>query len=346
MSTPTLVHHPSEIDFDKPGKHHYRLAFHLDSGWGSSLVPLTVINGLRPPTGDRPAGLAAFGGTHGNEWEGQVVVKRLCEQLDPAEISGRVILMPQLSKSACAANQRISPLDNVNMNRAFPGDPRGSISYRIADFVKTHVFPKVHIVVDLHAGGREGGFALCTSFHPLPDPQRFAETVEVAALFDLPYMLVYSSQMASGLLTDEAEAEGKITIGGEFGFGEGVNRKGVAHGYEGIRNALRHYGMLTGPIVKIDTQRTTAPVLVDARELEDYTPCPHDAIWEPLIDLGDCVEEGQLLGRLHNFSDRATAPTEMRADRDGVAIMMSAAAVCNEGTTLYVIAREADITKL
>jgi hypothetical protein len=30
--------------------------------------------------------MAAFGGTHGNEWEGQVAVKRLCRQLDPHEI--------------------------------------------------------------------------------------------------------------------------------------------------------------------------------------------------------------------------------------------------------------------
>jgi predicted deacylase len=93
---PIIVRHASEIDFEKPGKHHYRLAFHLDSSWGSSLVPITVINGLRSdeyPT----AGLAAFGGTHGNEWEGQVAVKRLCQMLDPEEISGTVILMPQLS---------------------------------------------------------------------------------------------------------------------------------------------------------------------------------------------------------------------------------------------------------
>ncbi len=154
--------------------------------------------------------MAAFGGTHGNEWEGQVAVKRLCRQLDPHEICGRVILMPQLSQSACAANQRVSPLDHVNMNRAFPGNPRGTISSRIADFVKSRVFPRVRIVIDLHAGGREGGFALCTAFHPVPDAAQFAEIRYAASLFDTPFILIYSSQMASGLLTDEAEAEERL----------------------------------------------------------------------------------------------------------------------------------------
>ena len=158
--------------------------------------------------------------------------------------------------------------------------------------MKSHVFPRVRIVVDLHAGGREGGFALCTSFHPVPDPAQFAEISRVAALFDTPFMLIYSSQMASGLLTDEAEAEGKIAIGGEFGFGESVNRRGVLHAVTGIQNVLRHYGMLAGDIVRIDAGPRTRPLLVDARNLEDYVPCPQDGVWEPLVDLGDRGAQG------------------------------------------------------
>src|SRR5712692_2889538 len=108
MHGPTLIYDFSKMDFEKPGKHHYQVAFHHDSSWGYSLVPLTVINGLKKLKAQSP-GAAIFGGTHGNEWEGQVTVKRLCHDLDPAEMSGRVILVPQLSESACVANTRISP---------------------------------------------------------------------------------------------------------------------------------------------------------------------------------------------------------------------------------------------
>src|SRR5690242_210413 len=198
---PVIVYDPAQIDFDRPGKHHYQVAFHLDSSWGYSLVPLTVNNGLR--TGDSPsaAGVAVFGGTHGNEWEGQVAVKRLCRDLDANDLMGRVILVPQLSESACRADRRVSPLDNVNMNRAFPGDAHGSISYRIAHFVKTQVFPKVHVVIDLHSGGNEGGFPICTSFHPIADTGQRSEMETVAKLFDTAFVLIYSSSMASGLLS-------------------------------------------------------------------------------------------------------------------------------------------------
>ncbi|MCW5980819.1 MAG: succinylglutamate desuccinylase/aspartoacylase family protein [Bryobacteraceae bacterium] len=338
---PTVIYDPDRLDFDAPGKRHYQLAFHFDSAWGYSLVPITVINGSKEPgPAGRPPGVVAFGGTHGNEWEGQVAVKRLCADLDPSEICGRVILIPQLSESACVANRRVSPLDNVNMNRAFPGDPGGSISYRISNFVKTRIFPRVHVVLDIHSGGNEGGFALCTSFHPIPDPAQRAEIATVAALFDPPFMLIYSSQMASGLLTDEAEAEGKITVGGEFGYGESVSRIGVRHAYEGIKNVLRYYGLMDGEVTKIDPNRSSHPRLVEAANLEDYVPCPRDGIWEPAVQLGDDVRAGDLLGRLHDFSDHSSPPLELRAHRSGVLLMMRFPALCPKGVTLYVIARD------
>ena len=61
---------PAAIDFTRPGKHHYRAAFHLDGSWGYSLVPVTVINGVRDAPG--APGIAVFGGTHGNGTRGRL----------------------------------------------------------------------------------------------------------------------------------------------------------------------------------------------------------------------------------------------------------------------------------
>ena len=58
----TTIHHYDEIDFSRPGKSHYEVAFHHDGTWGNVLVPLTVINGLRGPGKT----VACFGGTHRN----------------------------------------------------------------------------------------------------------------------------------------------------------------------------------------------------------------------------------------------------------------------------------------
>jgi predicted deacylase len=341
----SVVRDPSTLDFSAPGARHYQLAFHLDGSWGYSLVPLTVINGLRPPLAGEPPppAIAVFGGTHGNEYEGQVAVTRLCQDLDPRLLRGRVLLMPQLSESACRAHTRTSPEDGVNMNRAFPGQPRGTLSSRIAHFVSTHVIPQARVVIDLHAGGREAVFPLCTSFHPLADRAQLRETVDAALLFDTPFIFVYSRQMASGLLTDHAEDEGKIAIGGEFGTGEATSPRGTRHAYEGVKNVLRHYGLLDEPIEKIDPQRAGAPRLVQAPALEDYVPCPRSAIWEPVIQPGDDVRAGDLIGRLHDFAEHPARALEMRAHRDGVLIACYYAARCPQGATLFVIAEEASL---
>jgi predicted deacylase len=335
MNMPEVIFDHSVIDFDAPGKRHYQVAFHLDGSWGYSLVPLTVINGAEPAA----PGVAAFGGTHGNEWEGQVAIRRLCADLDPSEMSGRLILMPQLSESACAANTRFSPLDGVNMNRAFPGDARGTISHRIAHFVTTRIFPVVGVVLDIHSGGNEGVFPVpTTSYHPIADPAQREEIARVAELFNPAIILIYSKQMASGLLTDEAEAAGKIAVGGEFGGGGSVNRKGTRHAYEGIRNVLRHYGMLPGLPVTIGPGISRR---VDASRLSDYIPAPRNGIWEPLAELGATLAEGELIGRLHDFQDHTAAPLEIRAHRAGVLAMLYQPAVCERGRTLYVIGTEA-----
>jgi predicted deacylase len=341
MSSPEIVYDPSTIDFEKPGKQHYHVAFHHDSSYGYSLVPLTVINGLKGATSASamPQGVAVFGGTHGNEWEGQIAVKRLCADLDPNDMCGRVLLVPQLSESACVANLRISPLDNVNMNRAFPGDPVGTISYRIADLVKARIFPQVEVVVDIHAGGNENAYALCTSFHDIAEPKQRAEIRRFAELFDTPFILVYGG-IARGNLTEEAEKEGKITIGGEFGFAESASPRGIRHAYEGVKNVLRHCGILSGKIIKIDAERSSAPRLIEASGLQEYVPATRAGIWEPVVELGADVRQGNLLGRLHDFSDHASTPIEIRAHRSGVVSNMYFPARIAKGTTLYSIARE------
>jgi predicted deacylase len=331
-----IIYNHGDIDFDKPGKSLYEVAFHYDSEWGYAMVPMAVING----TGPRKKNIVAFGGTHGNEYEGQVSVWRLMHELDANEISGRVILIPRLNQPACVAGKRDSPRDGVNMNRAFPGDPGGSLTYRIADFVSTRIFPIVEVVLDIHAAGRGTAFAICSSFHLIKDPVQYAEIKTVASLFDTPFVLIYSQEMARGLLTDQSEALGKVTIGGEFGHSEGVHSRGVRHAYEGIKNVMKHYGVLPGEIVRVDPARPHPPRLVSAIHLDEYIPAPITGYYEPLHTVGVAVEQGQRLGTMYDFEEIERAPIPMLAPRAGYLIMQPFQAPIKKGETAIVIGQE------
>ncbi|MCL4854096.1 MAG: succinylglutamate desuccinylase/aspartoacylase family protein, partial [Bryobacteraceae bacterium] len=121
---------------------------------------------------------------------------------------------------------------------------------------------------------------------------------------------------------------------------ESASPKGVRHAYEGVKNVLRHYGMLEGEVKPIDPDRGSPPRLVGAPELRDYIPCPRDGVWEPLFQPGAEVEAGQLIGRIHDFSDHASDPLEVTAHRGGVIIAQYFPAVCRKGLTLFVIAQD------
>ena len=75
------VHYHEQVDFARPGKALYELAFHYDGEWGNAMVPMAVLNGAAGPG----PGVVAFGGTPGDEYEGQVAVWRLMHELDLAE---------------------------------------------------------------------------------------------------------------------------------------------------------------------------------------------------------------------------------------------------------------------
>lgn len=335
-SASKIIHSVGEIDFDRPGTAHYEIAFHHDGTWGNVLVPLTVING----TNGEGKTLACFGGTHGNEYEGQVAVWRLAQELCPEEIAGRVIMMPRLCTPACEANSRESPLDGVNMNRAFPGDPRGSITYRIAHFAREQVLLRADVVLDIHSGGRILRFPCCSSFHEVPDPSQQLEMARVSALFDTPFVMVYAKAMASGLLTDESEALGKITIGTELGYGEATIRQGVRHAEVGIRNTMRYYGMLGGEMERARPEGEPAPRIVRAVRLEDYVPSPISGVYEPVAEPGDWVEAGQAVGRLYDFHYAASQPIVIRAPRAGYLLVVPFAAQVEKGQTIVVVAEE------
>lgn len=335
-----IVYSPESIDWDRPGVSHYRVAFPLDGKWGYSLVPVTVVNGRLGSSQDN---VLIVGGTHGNEWEGQIAVRRLAAELDPDQMRGRVILIPQLSPSACAANSRWSPLDGVNMNRAFPGDPDGTISYRIAHFVLSAVFPQVRVVIDVHSGGRDTCFPFVASFHPVHDAAQRAEMATVAALFRTPFVMIYSSEMASGLLTEEAEKLGKIAIGTEVGFGESVDAKGVSCAIGGAISTLHHYGMLSTLPDDLAVPPEERPRFVEAASLSGYIPSPRDGIWEPRIRPGTDVRKGDLIGLVHEVAAHVSAPIEVRAPDDGTVLMMRYAALTETGDTLYSLGHEVAI---
>lgn len=63
---------------------------------------------------------------HGNENAGSQAIVDLYRTLKDMKLKGRVLLLPVANPRAFAVNHRFTPLDELNLNRVFPGDDRGN----------------------------------------------------------------------------------------------------------------------------------------------------------------------------------------------------------------------------
>ena len=137
-----------EIDFDADGK---TLSF-LGTPYSVDRSPITR---SRP----RSAASAMARGSACCSWpattatsEGEIALGRLIRRLDPARVRGEITILPMANVPAVMAARRRSPLDNGNLNRAFPGSPGGTPTERLAHFLEHERF-RHDVVFDIHSGG-------------------------------------------------------------------------------------------------------------------------------------------------------------------------------------------------
>ncbi|MFM8984938.1 MAG: succinylglutamate desuccinylase/aspartoacylase family protein [Planctomycetia bacterium] len=337
-----VVVRPEKLDLDSPGRRDYWVALEHDSIWGDHLIPLTVMVGPQARDGQ---GLVAFGSNHGNEYEGPMVIKGLLREIEPRDVLGRVILVPVLNVSAFKSGTRESVADDgVTLSSAFvDGAGRtpalAGITHRIAAFVRESIWPRVHVVIDLHSGGPGFRFAHCSSFHPLEDREQSRVIEETARWFGTPLVMSYQNQ-TPGLLPSEAERLGKITVGTELGCGSAVDIDGVRYGRQGVLAALIRHGLMRGTIEPIahhadGTQRRGELVSRDC-----FTVAPFTGHYQPLLPCGTAVEKGQVVGLLHDFERIDEEPWPVRAGVTGVVVAQGYAARTPQGTHVLVVGNE------
>jgi len=149
----------TDVDYDKDGKQTGWLYLPYSvtrSAYGNIAIPVVVVKNGSGPS------VLLMAGNHGDEYEGQVGLCKAIRSLEPGEIRGRVIAVPAINLPAALAGARVSPLDGVNFNRAFPGDANGTPTYAIAHYVDSVLFPMVSFFLDLHSGGpRSTTFPSC-----------------------------------------------------------------------------------------------------------------------------------------------------------------------------------------
>lgn len=270
------------------------LGWKAESGYGvlDEPTPVLVVHGAE----EGPV-LCLTAAVHGDEINGIDVVRRIVHGLDPKELKGTVVGVPIVNLPGFRRGSRYLP-DRRDLNRFFPGHPKGSLASRIAhSFFKNIIQDGCHILVDVHTG----------SFHRSNLPQLRADLRD-STVADMAHgfgeIAVLQSNGARGTLRRVATEKGIPAVTLETGEPLRLQPSEVAQAVKGIESLMSHLGMTKGRRL----WRNPQPIYYDSR----WVRSQRGGILFSKVKLGDSVRVGDVLGTvtdpLTNKSESIIAP--------------------------------------
>ncbi|WP_217568461.1 succinylglutamate desuccinylase/aspartoacylase family protein [Mesorhizobium sp. GbtcB19] len=327
-----LVH---SLDFDRDGKTlaHLSIPFSIDrSPYFQVKVPICLIR-----NGEGPS-LLLMAGNHGDEYEGELSLAKLVRRLDPAAIRGRVTILPMANAPAVMAAKRCSPLDGGNLNRAFPGDPSGTPTSRLAHFLEKELFARHDVVFDVHSGG--------TSMEHLPtalvernaEPERHRRGVDLMRTLGMPYGFIADNGHASPTSMGAARRAGAIGVSGEFGGGGTATVDTMALTARALDSLMIALGVVETPVLAPGAEPAAPTRLLSLSRHSQGLYATRRGWFEPAVKLGDSVSAGQVAGWYHDFERLDAAEEALHFAESGIVLSRRLHTMCEAGDCLLQVA--------
>lgn len=269
----------------------------LRSGEEFSL-PVTVINGSSPGKT-----LYIQAASDGDELNGIGVIQRIVPTLDPAELSGTVIIVGLVNYHAFQVGEHRNPIDDQKLNRTYPGDPEGTSSERLAA-ATFDIAAEADLILDLHQGSTSRMITetrvRCGRHH-----RRHSDCLELARVFDCGH--IFDQKGPKGQLARVAVDKGIPTIDPELGGAVGWDEESIRTGVQGIFNVLKYYGFLEGSVEPRTQTRATG---------FDYYFAPVGGLVDFTATLGEPLTVGDPIFTVTDIF--GTEKATVTADNDGV----------------------------
>jgi len=250
-------------------------------------IPLTLVNGARP--GPR---VLITAGVHGGEFTGIDAATRLASLLEPALVHGQLIICPVANPPAVYQGRLgVSPLDGVNINRVFPGDPDGGPTERLAAWLFAHLLDGADAYVDLHAGGIDEVLRDFVGHRLTGDTQLDTRTADLAHSLGIEDVIL-GLDATGGNSHAAAARAGVPAILVETGQLGERDADTATRLVESLCALLRGLGVLEGETPP------AAPTPVREWIWAAGITAEQTGLWYPEFTAGDDVTEGQVIGHI------------------------------------------------
>jgi predicted deacylase len=258
-------------------------------------------------------------------------------------VTGRVILIPSFNYLAVLEASRVATVDNINMNRAFPGNPDGTPTEMLAHWVDSVILPQTHVAMDLHSGGKTGEYLPVGYFRQAGDRAFTEKKVAAFKAFGAPMTVVVGPTSDDRSLSAASDRHNVVMVSAELGGLGTISPEAFRIGSAGVRGVLAHFGIVAPPKEGVPKPGTRFMLIPD-RSYNAMATIP--GLFLPAARLGDQVEEGQLAGTIYPLDDLTRPEVEVRFQRRATVVARRASTLIRRGEFVFNTALEVDEAKV
>jgi len=287
-------------------------------------IPVAVFHGAKPG----PV-LALVAGSHGTEYTSIIALEKLIGMLNPAEISGTVIVVPLINTQSFEQKvPHLNPVDRKSMNRWYPGKMDGTQTDRASFLITKQVVEQCDHLIDLHGGDLDESLRPYSYWTKTGNEKQDQISKEMVLAFGLDHIIISADRpkdpQASRYLENTATTRGKPSITAEAGYAGTVETDDLNALINGCLGVMRYLKMLPGQPAVIEHPVWIEKVVTIASE--------QTGMFYPLVKRGTYVEQGMKVGYVTDYLGKVIF--EARAPVAGVVLYVCAVPSMTKGATI------------
>ena len=287
-------------------------------------IPVAVIHGAK-------AGpvLALVAGAHGTEYASIIALERLIGMINPAEVSGTLIIVPLINIPSFEQKiAHLNPVDRKNMNRFYPGKIDGTQTERASYLVTKQVVEQSNHLIDFHGGDIDESLRPYSYWTKTGNEKQDQISREMVLAFGLDHIIISTDRpkdpQASRYLENTATTRGRPSITVEAGHAGTVETDDVNVLINGSLNVMRYLKMLPGTAPLVEH-----PIWIDKI---GAVASEQNGIFYPLVKRGTYVEQGMKIGYVTDYVGNVVF--EARAPIAGIVLYVCAVPSMTKGATI------------
>lgn len=302
-------------------------------------LPYVALRGAKPGKT-----LWLHGQVHGDEINGMLAALRFVRGLDPALMSGNVVVTPTGNPHALDLRRKRNPYDELDLDQCYPGNARGLISERLAHALMQEIEGTADLLINLHTMNALFDSKVYAVYKVHPDsPLSETQLLQAIALFEpnvacrmdvggkgeLPGNI-------AGALDYQCLARGVPAFMLELGGGSRYEAENVAQAEQGFLRLAAQMAILPSEAAtSVNTgyrlRRVTG---------RGWVTCEHGGLFVPQASAGATLDAHSVLGTTMDIYGQALERIELA--RPGIVIGLRRDPVVHTGERAAFVAHQWD----